>query len=93
VAYGGQLREYGTTDDVVADPRDPYTQRLLASLPSLHGDGMPTFLPGTPPDLRQPPDGCRFLPRCPVAFEQCVQPPPFREVAPGHSTRCWLSHP
>jgi oligopeptide/dipeptide ABC transporter ATP-binding protein len=93
VAYAGQLREYGTADDVVADPRDPYTQRLLASLPSLHGDGQPTFLPGSPPDLRNPPEGCRFLPRCPLAFEKCVEPPPFREVATGHSSRCWLTNP
>jgi oligopeptide/dipeptide ABC transporter ATP-binding protein len=93
VAYGGQLREYGTADDILADPRDPYTQRLLASLPSLHGGDQPAFLAGSPPDLRQPPDGCRFMARCPLAFDQCVQPPPYREIAPDHLTRCWLTNP
>jgi oligopeptide/dipeptide ABC transporter ATP-binding protein len=93
VAYGGQLREYGGADEVLTEPRDPYTQRLLASLPGLHGEGVPAFLPGTPPDLRAPPAGCRFRPRCPLAFDKCHEPPPYREVAPAHWTRCWLANP
>ena len=57
VVYAGQLRELGSAEDVLATPRDPYTQRLLASIPRLHGDEAPGFLPGAPPDLRTPPAG------------------------------------
>jgi oligopeptide/dipeptide ABC transporter ATP-binding protein len=89
VVYAGQLRELGAAEDVLADARDPYTQRLMASIPRLHGDAAPGFLPGAPPDLRTPPAGCRFRARCPVAFERCAEPPPLVEVSPGHAARCW----
>jgi oligopeptide/dipeptide ABC transporter ATP-binding protein len=89
VVYAGQLRELGSAEAVLTDARDPYTQRLMASIPRLYGDAPPGFLPGTPPDLREPPAGCRFVARCPVAFERCAEPPPLVEVAPGHHARCW----
>jgi oligopeptide/dipeptide ABC transporter ATP-binding protein len=89
VVYAGQVRELGSAEAVLTDARDPYTQRLMASIPRLHGDAPPGFLPGTPPDLRQPPTGCRFAARCPVVFERCAEPPPLVEVAPGHHARCW----
>jgi oligopeptide/dipeptide ABC transporter ATP-binding protein len=91
VVYAGQVREWGTADDVLGHPHDPYTRGLLGSIPSLHRAQMPTFLPGAPPDPHAPPPGCRFQPRCPSAFEPCaVTPPPLREVRPGQQARCWL---
>ena len=94
VVYAGQVRESGSADDVLGDPQDPYTQRLLASIPDLHADRAPDFLPGAPPDLRDELPGCRFQPRCPLAFEPCDQePPPFSEVRPGQWARCWLHDP
>ena len=91
VVYGGQVREYGSADDVLAKPSDPYTERLLASIPRLYAAERPAFLPGAPPDLRQPPPGCRFQPRCPQAFEPCQsRPPPLTAVGKGQWARCWL---
>jgi oligopeptide/dipeptide ABC transporter ATP-binding protein len=90
VVYAGQVREEGTAEEVLRSPRDPYSQRLLASIPALHGDEQPGFLPGTPPDLRAAPPGCRFASRCPVVFERCArEAPPLREVGAGHQARCW----
>jgi oligopeptide/dipeptide ABC transporter ATP-binding protein len=91
VVYGGESREYGTVDEVLLSPLDPYTQGLLASIPKLHADERPAFLTGAPPDLARPPVGCRFHPRCPHRFEPCdKKPPPLFEVEPGHLARCWL---
>ncbi|MER3479779.1 MAG: dipeptide/oligopeptide/nickel ABC transporter ATP-binding protein [Meiothermus sp.] len=90
VVYGGQIRELGSLEGLLERPLDPYTQGLLASIPRLHSDRMPAFLPGAPPDLVSPPPGCRFLPRCPKAFARCPQPPALVEVEPGHLARCWL---
>lgn len=91
VVYGGELRELGSADAVLPAPLDPYTQRLLASLPRLRGSERPAFLPGAPPDPVAPPPGCRFFPRCPSAFEPCAtRPPDLLEVRPGHLARCWL---
>ncbi len=94
VVYAGQVRELGSAEDVLSDPQDPYTQRLLASIPSLHDEVAPDFLPGTPPDLRDDLPGCRFVARCPLAFEPCAdEPPPLAEVKPGQWSRCWLHDP
>ena len=91
VVYAGQVRELGAAEAVLADARDPYTERLMASIPRLRGDAPPGFLAGAPPDLRTPPTGCRFAARCPVVFERCVEPPPLVEVSRGHVARCWRS--
>jgi oligopeptide/dipeptide ABC transporter ATP-binding protein len=93
VVYAGQVREDGPADDVLVAARDPYTRGLLGSMSRLHGDEMPTFLPGSPPDPREPLTGCRFAARCPQVFERCTDPPPLTEVAPGHHARCWLEVP
>ena len=69
VVYAGQVRELGSADDVLVAPQDPYSERLLASIPSLHDERPPAFLRGAPPDPRDELPGCRFQPRCPVAFE------------------------
>ena len=94
VLYAGQLREIGGADEVLTAPKDPYTRALLASIPRLHGGTRPTFLPGTPPDPRAPSAGCRFQPRCPVAFEPCREhAPALVEVGTGPRARCWLYQP
>jgi oligopeptide/dipeptide ABC transporter ATP-binding protein len=93
VVYAGQLRELGSAEIVLGDAVDPYTQRLLASIPRLHGDEAPGFLAGAPPDLRTPPAGCRFAARCPVVYERCVEPPRLTQVAVDHLARCWRVAP
>ena len=92
VVYAGQIREIAETGALLADPRDPYAQRLLASIPRLHEPTPPGFLPGAPPDLRVPIAGCRFAARCPLVFDRCrTDAPPLAEVGDGHGARCFLS--
>ena len=95
VMYAGQIVEQGTLDQIFYDPRHPYTWGLLGSLTRLDRD-RPTRLPqiaGQPPSLLSPPEGCRFRPRCPHAFERCMEPPPLKApvgAKGGHADRCWL---
>jgi peptide/nickel transport system ATP-binding protein len=69
----------------------PYTKRLLAATPRLHEKVSElAFIPGTPPDLLDPPKGCRFHLRCEVAYDRCRgEEPPLREIEPGHLAACW----
>ncbi|MDE0182750.1 MAG: ABC transporter ATP-binding protein [Caldilineaceae bacterium] len=91
VVYAGQVVEIGSAEQILLEPSHPYTQRLLGSIPRLHTDRLPEFIPGAPPDLRQPPAGCRFHPRCPLAFEECArEEPPAFALAEGQLSRCWL---
>jgi len=90
VLYAGQVVEKGGAEDLLLRPGHPYTQRLLASTPSLKGDREPGFIPGAPPDLVAPQPGCRFRPRCPHAFEPCGTDPPVFPISDGHECRCWL---
>lgn len=71
VMYAGRVVEYGPVDAVIEDPLHPYTRGLLESAPDLWGEKRIKGLPGTPPDLRRPPPGCPFHPRCPRRFEPC----------------------
>ncbi len=96
VVYAGQVREHGSAEAVLTRPLDPYTQGLLASIPSLHDERPPRFLPGAPPDLRDELPGCRFAPRCPLTFEACrrVAPELLAPAGnPGHAARCLLLEP
>ena len=90
VMYAGQVVEYGAASEVFAVPRHPYTQALLASVPSTDADVLHP-IPGQPPTLSNPPPGCRFAPRCPSAAKhgRAEQPPPVVAVD-GVSVRCWL---
>lgn len=91
VMYAGRLAEIGPSDAVLREPRHPYTQLLLASIPRLHQDGLPRFIPGSPPDIRELPRGCRFHPRCPYVFDPCyAEEPPLLAAGEGHQARCWL---
>jgi oligopeptide/dipeptide ABC transporter ATP-binding protein len=91
VMYGGHLAEIGDAETIFADPRHPYTQGLLASVPNIKLD-QPQLntMPGAPPDLVDPPAGCVFHPRCPRAMDRCGReiPETFRDH--GHLTACWL---
>ena len=92
VMYAGKLAEKATADTVVAAPSHPYTQMLLSSLPEVgirYAEKRLTGIPGRPPSLLEPPLGCRFRTRCPLATEECEQEPPFAELAPRHTAACW----
>ncbi|HEY6634326.1 MAG TPA: ABC transporter ATP-binding protein [Acidimicrobiia bacterium] len=91
VMYAGKLVELGPTRDIFANPRHPYTWLVLSSTPSIVGPRrILAPLEGEPPNLLDPPTGCRFHPRCPFATQQCVdQEPPLADVAPGHAVACW----
>lgn len=91
VMYAGKLVELGDTKDVFAQPRHPYTWLILSSTPSITGPRRVLApLVGEPPNLLDPPSGCRFHPRCPFATQQCVeQEPPLAEIATGHKVACW----
>jgi oligopeptide/dipeptide ABC transporter ATP-binding protein len=97
VMYAGQVLETADVLDLYEDPRHPYTQGLLASLPMLGVDRPDTLvaIPGLPPDPTELPPGCAFAPRCPHRLdERCLtERPPLREVAPGHRTRCFYEVP
>ncbi|HDD26582.1 MAG TPA: ABC transporter ATP-binding protein [Acidilobales archaeon] len=91
IMYAGKIVEIGPSENVYTDPKHPYTQGLLRSIPRLHGKEKITWIPGVPPDLRRPPPGCRFHPRCPYAMDICKkEEPPFIEIDPGRFVACWL---
>lgn len=91
VMYAGKLVELGTTAEVFARPRHPYTWLILSSTPSITGPRRQLApLEGEPPNLLDPPTGCRFHPRCPFATEVCAKDEPaLTEIGPGHSVACW----
>jgi peptide/nickel transport system ATP-binding protein len=92
IMYAGQLAENAPTEAIIHSPRHPYTKLLISSLPKVgvrYAETRLAGIPGTPPQLLNPPQGCRFADRCPVAFEKCADVPPFIEVEAGHSVACW----
>jgi peptide/nickel transport system ATP-binding protein len=94
VMYAGQIVEKAPTRTLFANVRMPYTEALLKSIPKLEDPSHTRLqiIGGRPPDLINPPPGCRFAPRCPYAQPKChVEPPPLREAeTPGHVFRCWF---
>ncbi len=93
VNYAGEQMEVGPAEQVLVTPHHPYSQLLLASLPRLHSDVPPRPMPGDPPDLTALPRGCRFHPRCPYAWDACLEHPPLIPLADGGHARCWLNDP
>ncbi len=92
VMYAGRVAEEGPVSRVFTAPRHPYTQKLLSSFPNIRADRRTLdVIPGQPPDLRDPPPGCRFAPRCPFAMDICreVVPPEVR-FADGVRVACHL---
>jgi len=92
IMYAGKLVERGSVIDIFKRPLHPYTQGLVGSFPSIRGAKKEMeSIPGSPPNLLQPPPGCRFHPRCPHAMDICSrEEPPLVEVEPGHLAACWL---
>ncbi len=95
VMYAGRVVERGTRREIFYDPQMPYTWGLLGSIPRLDRPRPERLhtIKGMPPSLINLPDGCKFRPRCPHAFEKCLQEPALEnhvEEAPGHLDRCWL---
>src|SRR5574341_303915 len=76
IMYAGQLVEFGKSDDIFKNPKHPYTQGLLESIPTLRENKKPKFIKGVPPNLAEPQSGCRFIERCPLAMEKCKKEPP-----------------
>jgi peptide/nickel transport system ATP-binding protein len=92
VMYAGQLAEKASTSVMINSPRHPYTKMLISSLPQVgvkYSETKLKGIPGKPPLLLHPPQGCRFRDRCPVAVEKCLETPPFIEVSPDHWVACW----
>jgi peptide/nickel transport system ATP-binding protein len=90
IIYAGRLVEEAPTRDLFAAPKHPYTAHLVASLPRIGDTTQRPALEGRPPNLAEPPPGCRFHPRCPLAIDICKKEvPPLETVAPGHRTACW----
>jgi len=88
IMYGGQMVEFGSSYEIYKNPKHPYTQGLLKSIPTLHGD-KPTYIKGIPPSLLEPPTECRFIERCPKAFDKCKKLPPNFKTETGY-VQCWL---
>jgi peptide/nickel transport system ATP-binding protein len=89
IMYAGRLVEEAPTSEIFARPRHPYTKHLISSLPRIGDDTPRKGLEGTPPNLADPPAGCRFHPRCPIAMDKCkTSAPPMLPTAPQHRVAC-----
>jgi len=89
IMYGGEMVEFGSAFDIYKNPKHPYTQALLESIPSLKSKKIPKYIKGNPPSLTNPPQGCRFYDRCPHAMEKCRKDPPAFKTNSGY-VLCWL---
>jgi peptide/nickel transport system ATP-binding protein len=93
VMYGGRLVEKAPTRTLFANMKMPYTEALMKSIPKLEQPSHSRLfaIPGRPPDLVNPPTGCRFAPRCPYAQDRCreEEPPLIVDDDPQHSYACW----
>jgi oligopeptide transport system ATP-binding protein len=96
VMYGGKIIETGTLRDIFYNPQMPYTWGLLASIPLPTADRSQDLIPipGSPPDMLEPPKGCPFTPRCPYAMQICAEEmPDYTTFSAEHKAACWLHHP
>jgi len=97
VMYLGKIMEIGPADRVINDPHNPYTQALVSvsptpTPPTTGERARRTILVGETPDAAHIPTGCRFHPRCPLAFDRCtIEEPPLFDVGGGQSAACWLA--
>lgn len=93
VMYGGQIVEQATVDELLSNPKHPYTSGLLNSLPSMEKEvSRLEAIPGTIPSAFDFPKGCRFSTRCPYVFDKCLEEmPELEEVDNNHSSRCFLN--
>jgi peptide/nickel transport system ATP-binding protein len=92
VMYAGEIVERGPVDALFHEPRHPYTRLLFAATPDLHGNGAPVSIPGAPPRLDRPLQGCPFHPRCDRAFSRCItEPPALRALGGERAAACHLN--
>jgi peptide/nickel transport system ATP-binding protein len=94
IMYAGRLAEKADAETIVRSPRHPYTRLLIGSLPKVgvrFEDERLSGIPGGPPSLLDPPAGCRFRARCPLAHERCGEQPPLVELDHGHHVACWAA--
>jgi oligopeptide/dipeptide ABC transporter ATP-binding protein len=93
IMYAGRVAEEGPVTEVFLRPRHPYTQKLLAAFPNIAADRRALeVIPGSPPDLRNPPPGCRFAARCPAAMAICSDVVPPELTFDGVRVACHLYH-
>ncbi|MBI5030733.1 MAG: ABC transporter ATP-binding protein [Chloroflexi bacterium] len=88
--YAGQIVELSDAANFFTVPLHPYSQKLMASVPTLRQTKKLEFIPGQPPSLINPPKGCRFAARCPSKFEKCKDEPPLKDMGDGRRVKCWL---
>ena len=88
--YAGQLVEFADAKAFFGEPAHPYSKLLMASVPRLHQEETPVYIPGQPPNLLDPPTGCRFAERCPSRFKRCDHDPEPIRIGERHTVRCWL---
>ena len=94
VMYAGEIVEEAPASQIFSEPRHPYTQGLLSSIPSAGGDHKHLYtIPGRVPDPRALPPACLFAPRCPYALSRCWREHPELEPSDGHLVRCWNPQP
>ena len=89
IMYGGRMVEYGDSKEIFLEPKHPYTKGLLESIPVLSKETKPKFIPGNPPNLVNPSEGCKFYDRCPEAMDKCKKNPPKIKTKSGY-VLCWL---
>jgi oligopeptide transport system ATP-binding protein len=96
VMYAGKVVKTGTVREIFYNPQMPYTWGLLSSIPLLTADRSQDLIPipGSPPDMLDPPTGCPFTPRCPYAMQICAEEmPDYTTFSAEHRAACWLHHP
>ena len=91
IMYAGKLVEYGPTEAIFNNPLHPYTQMLIQSLPQVGDRSQRVGISGRPPNLIDPPAGCRFAARCPQVMDHCAhQEPALMQIEPDHYVSCHL---
>ena len=91
IMYAGKIVEKAPSEKIFLEPAHPYTRGLISSVPRLTKRVEITWIPGLPPDLANPPSGCRFHPRCKEAMDICKkEEPPIVKIGPDHEVACWL---
>jgi len=90
IMYAGEIIEFGSAEQIYKEPKHPYTQALIAAIPRLKDEKKEvSYIKGNPPNLLDPPKGCRFYDRCAHAMDVCKQEPPLIKIKDGY-VRCWL---
>jgi peptide/nickel transport system ATP-binding protein len=90
VMYAGEIQEIADAEIFYRKPFHPYSQKLMASVPTLRTDKKLEFIRGAPPSLLNPPPGCRFHPRCPSVFDRCSKENPgVFDLGSEHCVKCW----